>query len=296
MTLLHLRYFQVLAREQQLTRAAALLYITPSALSAILSKLEAELRCELFDRVGRNIRLNQNGEILLRHVDQVFTELDIAKTEIDKFNAGGVRPIRVGVTSPPLWLPAFNLFGTENPDIQVQYNSVLLTQIMTPAVQADYDFFIVALNNIDPRGFNYEILYDSESPGIFVSASSSLAKMECADLRDLKDELFVSMYPDTTPGAYFEEMFKLAGFTPHILQYCDYLMQNKLVASGNAIGLMTDLSFKLIVDSEKFRYISLSFPEINRKQAIIWRRNKTLTKDEELFKDFFVYYSHHSDY
>lgn len=240
--------------------------------------------------------MNQNGEILLRHVDQVFTELDIAKTEIDKFNTGGVCPIRVGVTSPPLWLPAFNLFWTENPDIQVQYNSVLLTQIMTPAVQADYDFFIVALNNIDPRGFNYEILYDSESPGIFVSASSSLAKMECVDLRNLKDELFVSMYPDTTPGAYFEEMFKLAGFTPRILQYCDYLMQNKLVASGNAIGLMTDLSFKLIVDSEKFRYIPLSFPEINRKQALIWHRNKTLTKDEELFKDFFVYYSHRSDY
>ena len=103
MTLLHLRYFQVLAREQQLTRAAALLYITPSALSAILSKLEAELRCELFDRVGRNIRLNQNGEILLRHVDQVFTELDIAKTEIDKFNAGGVRPIRCLLYTSRWW-------------------------------------------------------------------------------------------------------------------------------------------------------------------------------------------------
>jgi len=65
MKLLQLYYFRALAEKEHLYRTATELYISPSALSTTISRLEKELGVQLFDRVGRNIRLNDNGKKIL---------------------------------------------------------------------------------------------------------------------------------------------------------------------------------------------------------------------------------------
>ena len=57
--------FRVVAEEENLPRAAAWMHIAPSALSRSIKLLEEDLGVELFDRVGRNLRLNARGKELL---------------------------------------------------------------------------------------------------------------------------------------------------------------------------------------------------------------------------------------
>ena len=82
MELLQLYYFKVLAEREHLTRTAESLMIAAPSLSATISRLENELGVKLFDRVGRNIRLNENGRILQRYVNEIFDALQNAKTEL----------------------------------------------------------------------------------------------------------------------------------------------------------------------------------------------------------------------
>lgn len=68
----HLRYFWAVAHAGSLTRAAAQLHLSPSALSVQIQKLEGQLGQTLFDREGRRLLLTEAGQIALDHADAIF--------------------------------------------------------------------------------------------------------------------------------------------------------------------------------------------------------------------------------
>ena len=60
MELLQLRYFCVVAKHQNMTKAAASLMISQPALSKTIASLEKELELRLFDRTTRDVRLTRS--------------------------------------------------------------------------------------------------------------------------------------------------------------------------------------------------------------------------------------------
>jgi LysR family transcriptional activator of nhaA len=68
----HLRYFWAVAHDGNLTRTAARLNVTQSALSVQIRKLEASLGDALFERSGRQLHLTEAGKIALDHADAIF--------------------------------------------------------------------------------------------------------------------------------------------------------------------------------------------------------------------------------
>jgi LysR family transcriptional activator of nhaA len=68
----HLRYFWAVAHDGNLTRTAARLNLTQSALSVQIRKLEERLGHALFERRGRQLHLTEAGRIALDHADAIF--------------------------------------------------------------------------------------------------------------------------------------------------------------------------------------------------------------------------------
>lgn len=68
----HLRYFQAVAHEGNLTRAAARLNVSQSAVSTQIRHLEDQLGQRLFERRGRALHLTEAGRIALDHADKIF--------------------------------------------------------------------------------------------------------------------------------------------------------------------------------------------------------------------------------
>ena len=77
MTLEQLRIFVAVAERQHVTQAAAELHLTQSAVSSAIAALEARHDVRLFDRVGRNIVLNQNGQVFLEEARAVLARAAI---------------------------------------------------------------------------------------------------------------------------------------------------------------------------------------------------------------------------
>lgn len=92
----HLRYFWVVAREGHLTRAAELLHVSQSSLSAQIRKLEHQLGQDLFERRGRGLVLTEAGQIAFDHANEIFSMGDELLSRLNR-HAGDVRNVlRVG--------------------------------------------------------------------------------------------------------------------------------------------------------------------------------------------------------
>jgi LysR family transcriptional activator of nhaA len=69
----HLRLFQAVAREGNLTRASGKLHLTPQTVSTQVRDLEAAIGEQLFRRTGRRMVLTEAGKVTLRYADAIFS-------------------------------------------------------------------------------------------------------------------------------------------------------------------------------------------------------------------------------
>lgn len=86
MELTQLLYFRSVANTGSVTRAAEELYITQSALSRTIQRLEVEVGAKLFERDKGRFVLNENGRLFLEHVQIALSELDQGISEVSRNN------------------------------------------------------------------------------------------------------------------------------------------------------------------------------------------------------------------
>ena len=96
----YLRYFSVLAQVEHYTLAAARLGISQPSLSSAIHNLEKELgNVRLFEKVGRNIRLTEEGRYYQERVDAALKELNTASMTLRDSKISAPVLIRLGVVS-----------------------------------------------------------------------------------------------------------------------------------------------------------------------------------------------------
>lgn len=107
MTLEQLRIFAEVAARQHITRAAAALNMTQSAVSSAITSLENRHNIKLFDRIGRSIVLNQTGRIFLGEAQAVLARARAAEAALNDL-AGLMRgelAVTASQTVGAYWLP-----------------------------------------------------------------------------------------------------------------------------------------------------------------------------------------------
>lgn len=99
----NLIYFSVLAETEHYTTAAARLGISQPALSSAIHNLETALGgVKLFEKVGRNIRLTEEGRFYQETVDEAIAKLHSASIILRDSKALAPVVIRMGVVSGTL--------------------------------------------------------------------------------------------------------------------------------------------------------------------------------------------------
>ncbi len=99
----YLRYFSVLAQVEHYTLAAARLGISQPSLSSAIHHLEDELGgVRLFEKVGRNIRLTEEGRFYREKVDAALQELNSASVTLRDSKVSAPVVIHMGVISGTL--------------------------------------------------------------------------------------------------------------------------------------------------------------------------------------------------
>jgi LysR family transcriptional activator of nhaA len=92
----HLRYFWAVAHDGNLTRTAARLGVSQSALSVQIGTLEARLGQKLFERRGRSLFLTEAGRLALDRADVIFSTGDELLALLGGRGAAVRQVLRVG--------------------------------------------------------------------------------------------------------------------------------------------------------------------------------------------------------
>ena len=126
-----LRGFVAVAEEQHFGRAAARLNVTQPPLSRQVQGLEATLGVDLFDRVGRGVRLNAAGEVFLAHCRRVLALIDVAPDATRRAAEGETGTLRLGFTAIGAYAVLADFLGVVHERLPAV--SVALTELASPA-------------------------------------------------------------------------------------------------------------------------------------------------------------------
>ncbi|XOV80682.1 MAG: transcriptional activator NhaR [Aestuariibacter sp.] len=69
----HLYYFYVTAKTGSIARASEELHLSPQTISGQIGVLEDYLDLKLFDRIGRKLQLNDQGQMVFSYAEDIFT-------------------------------------------------------------------------------------------------------------------------------------------------------------------------------------------------------------------------------
>ncbi|MFJ3948682.1 LysR family transcriptional regulator [Streptomyces libani] len=117
-----LRILRTLHELGTVTATAEALHMTPSAVSQQLTGLAKALGVTLLEAHGRRVRLTDAAELVLRHTEAVFAQLERADAELLGYLQGEAGQVRVGAFStaiPALVVPAVQELRRSHPGLSV---------------------------------------------------------------------------------------------------------------------------------------------------------------------------------
>jgi DNA-binding transcriptional LysR family regulator len=117
-----LRAFRAIAEHGSFTRAAAMLDVTPSALSQTVQQLESQLGTRLLQRTTRRVGLTEAGQEMLHRITPALKELDQALDAIRQHAdrpRGTLRLTMPNVVSQTIVGPMLSEFMARWPEVQL---------------------------------------------------------------------------------------------------------------------------------------------------------------------------------
>lgn len=286
MELTQLKYFKTVAQTGRITEAAQSLFISAPALSTAISRLEKELGVQLFDRTGNKILLNQQGQIFLRYVNQIFSNLECAKAEMKQSLMHQGQHISIASVASAQWVDLITAFSQENPHFTLSCTSLTRNELSGSGLQTQHNFLFAAEEDI-PALYLNELESTSlfqDYPVIMVHPEHPLAQRKQVDLQELQDETIFLPMQNYPLYNHLVKLFEANDIPFPAGNAYSHLMSQQMVASN--LGIAFTSMHTVRTPALPLQYIPISNPCTPWTCSMFWRKNHTFTQDETIFKEF----------
>ncbi len=215
MELRQLEYFVAVVRHRGFTAAADALWLTQSALSQQVRRLEREVGVALLHRTSRGAEPTAAGRDLLARAEAVLAELARAREELGRHAGAVTGQVRVvATTSDAARLPAaLARFHRAHPEVQLALRHVPAADAAGLVARAAADLAVVGLRGEPPAGVRAVVL-GGEPLRVMAGPADALAdagRVVPADLRGLP---LVLAEPGSALRARVVAACQAAGFSP----------------------------------------------------------------------------------
>ena len=272
MDMIQLQYFQILAKEQNMSRTAEKLHVAQPAISTSLARLEKEIGVRLFDRKGKKIVLNEAGHIFLEFTDRVLNDLEQTEKRLERQSTADCQDITIACNSFMATQELFFSYMAEHPHLRLKQYSVAGSEIVKELRNERCDFAVSTVPVHSPE-LEQCVLMNQEI-GLIVPVDHPFANREWVDLNEAKDEKFVCMQQGTAFRQTTDELCKRAGFVPNVIMeyFPSQLMRAVERSQGVALGIYYEerrIYFETIL-----RFIPIRNPQCHREVALLWKHSR----------------------
>lgn len=161
MDLKSMRMFADLARSLHFAKTAELHHVSPSTLSRIIQRLEAELGCDLLHRDNRSVVLSEAGKHFFLYVEQQFEQWQRLQTTLheSQVQLQGKLSIFCTVTAAYSHLPPLlERFRQQHPLVEIMLTTGDAADALTQLEKEMVDLAIAAKPEQLSRTFNFHHL------------------------------------------------------------------------------------------------------------------------------------------
>jgi DNA-binding transcriptional LysR family regulator len=239
----HLRYFVIVAEEQNVTRAAERLHLSQPPLSRQIRDLEDELGVELFRRTAKSLVLTDAGRVFLGEARAVLLRADEAVETARAAARKCQGRLRIGY-APSLtakFLPqALRAFEAEFPGVRVDLHDLSSVECRTRLAARKLDLALTIKPSDAARGLAFEKLM-SHAVVCAVAPAHPLARRRSVRMKDLATQTFVSYAEDDYPeyADWLRRVCRAAGFRPNIVgEYDGATGLITAIESGRGVALV----------------------------------------------------------
>ncbi|MCR5785081.1 MAG: LysR family transcriptional regulator [Eubacterium sp.] len=184
-----LKYFQAVAKTENISRAANELYVTQPNLSKSISRLEKEIGVPLFDHRKGKIVLNDYGRIFLTSVNSCFDELSKGVSTIKKLYDTNQNYLLLG-SSINDFLPDLLVdFASIHPEIGIRQIECSLKDIGSRILAGEIEIGITS-KPLDDSLFKFDLMGEKEFV-ILTGPTHHLADKKEISIKELSDEAFI---------------------------------------------------------------------------------------------------------
>jgi len=189
-----LRYFNAVAEEGNLTRAAARLYISQPALTKQIRQLEEQLGAVLFKRSRSGMALTEPGEALAEAVGGVLEAWDRAERSVKAAEASASKVLRIGFLASAAnekTQDIIAVFKRRRPDWRVELRQASWGDPIEGLVSGEVEAAFMRLPFPNQEDFHLAILL-TEPRCVAMAANHPLAQRESLRFEELLDEPFIA--------------------------------------------------------------------------------------------------------
>ena len=275
-----LRYFLVVAREENITRAASLLHLTQPTLSRQMIQLEDELGVKLFERGKYHITLTDDG-MLLRHRAQEIVDLaDKTEREFQRRDSELAGEVAIGAgetNSMTVLSRRMAVFRRAHPMVQFRIYSATADDIKERLEKGLLDLGLLA-EPVDIGRYEFLRLPRRDRWGVWVRKDHPLAAQESVSPGDLLGVPLLLARRDEVRqelAAWFGEAFdrlEVAGTFNLILNAANMVCNGVAAAVGFELGNLSD----------ELRFVPLS-PRLETGCVLVWKKGQAFSPAAERF-------------
>jgi len=271
-----LRYFETIAETGHVGRAARMLFRSQPALTGAVRRLEGTLGTDLFQRVGRGIRLTAAGEALLARARALRIATEEAVREIADLGKGLAGNVRIGAAPTAarfLLPPACGEFLRQAPGVTLKtvigHNDLLRASLKAGELDAIVSF----ASQDDPEIDSHEILADEV---VVVAARGHAVFRRHPRMKDLLDYRWILAGRSVATRQWIDHAFATRGLPEPTVQIETnlILLLPPLIEQAN---LLSFISRRHIGPGTRLKEVALKETTMKRRFVVSYRRDAYLS-------------------
>lgn len=270
-----LQYFLVVAREENITRAAAFLNITQPTLSRQLMQMEEELGVKLFHRGRHNILLTEEGLLLRRRAQEIVDLTMKAEKEL-KHGAEVISgELAIGCGEARNMKPLSEMmasFRRKYPDVSFQIYTAIADDVKERLENGVLDMGLL-LEPVEISRYHYVRMPLEEKWRVLMRKDSALAEKERITPKDLAGYPLI-IAKRLSVRNELENWFGQTAEDLCIACTCNLSHSNQMDMVENGVGAALTMDFSCSHDMLCLRPLE---PELTSGCVLVWKKDMKLS-------------------